>query len=172
MTLVEVLTSMLVLAVGVLGMLSVQSNAVKLMQNSYSQGQAAMLAHDLADRMRANAAAATATNSYVHSFDAAKARQGKQDSARNCSSSSCTGSQLADYDLQHWQHKIDRALPGAVSVVERTATAGSGGAKTDDFLITLRWDDDRSGSTGTECDPARRSADDLDCWQMTVSFQP
>ena len=43
---------------------------------------------------------------------------------------------------------------------------------TDDWVpedeLTVRWDDDRSGSTGTTCPPA--SDDDLDCYTLTVTF--
>lgn len=170
-TLIEVLTSILILSVGVLGMISVQSSAMRFLQSSRSQGEAALLVNDLADRMRANSAIATSDNVYVHSFeDSSSGDDTQTSSVKSCVDNACSRTELAAYDLDQWQQQLADALPGCSAAVERTATAGTGGATTDDFLITVRWDDDRSGSTGTECDPALKTADDLDCWQLTVSF--
>ncbi len=178
MTLIEVLTSMLILSVGVLGMISVQSSAMRFLQSSHSQGDAAMLVNDLADRMRANQAIATSDNAYVHQFgssivdDEQEAGQdtGNDTNAKDCASDTCNSAEMAAFDLEQWQEQLARSLPDATAVIARTATAGTDGAKTDDFLITVRWDDDRSGSNGTECDPTKKTAADLDCWQLTVSF--
>ena len=47
---------------------------------------------------------------------------------------------------------------------------------TDNFVVTVRWDDDLSGSTGTTCqrvppDPnIAVTPADLECYQLTIGF--
>jgi type IV pilus assembly protein PilV len=165
-SLIEVLTSMLVLAVGMLGMIAVQTNATRFLQTSHSQGTAAMLAYDIGDRMRANTPEVT-SNTYNHTYNSAST---SESSVTDCTSNACSSAELAAFDVDEWQTLLSDNLPASRASIARTATAGTGGATTDDFLISVHWDDDRSGSTGTECDPADKTSDDLDCWQITVSF--
>jgi hypothetical protein len=79
---------------------------------------------------------------------------------------------MAAYDISEWQNQIKgyttaggtvvpAMLPSAAGAVARIGTSTS-------FLISVRWDDDHSGSTDTNCPPA--DADDLDCYQITVTF--
>ena len=53
-TLIEVLIAMLVLAVGLLGLASLQAYSLRNTQSAYNRSLATELAYDLADRMRAN----------------------------------------------------------------------------------------------------------------------
>jgi type IV pilus assembly protein PilV len=166
MTLIEVLVSLLVISVGVLGMIALQANSMRFLQSSHSQGTAAMLANDVADRMRANGLETNNNNGYNHAFNGVH----ESTTVADCTAQPCTSAQLANYDLDQWQHLLTASLPSASSAIARTTTAGTGGATTHNFLVTIRWDDDRSGSTGTECDPAQKTSADLDCWQITVSL--
>ena len=170
MSLIEVLVSMLIISIGVLGMIATQANAMRFLQSSHSQGAAAMLADDLANRIRANATEAIDKNAYVHRFNSSGESTQETDTIMNCAFVACGSGELASWDLSQWQQTMMASLPSASSAVTRSATAGTGSATTHDFLITLRWDDDRSGSTGTECDAGKKTSADLDCWQMTVSF--
>src|SRR3546814_3969485 len=58
--LIEVLVSMLILGVGILGMIGLQLNALQFNQTAAFRSHATFLAYDIADRMRANAPAALA----------------------------------------------------------------------------------------------------------------
>jgi type IV pilus modification protein PilV len=62
-SLFEVLIALVVLSVGLLGLASLQTNTLKFNQGAYLRTQATNLAYDMADRMRANRAAAIA-NAY------------------------------------------------------------------------------------------------------------
>ena len=53
-SLIEVLVAMVVLAVGLLGLLAMQTRGVQLNQAAYFQSQAMFMAHDIVERMRAN----------------------------------------------------------------------------------------------------------------------
>ncbi len=53
-TLIEVLVALFVLAVGLLGVISLQAETLKLNQQSFTSTQALFFANDMAERMRAN----------------------------------------------------------------------------------------------------------------------
>jgi len=57
MTLIEVLVSVLILAVGLLGVAVIQLNALKYTDSSRMVSQASFIAYDMLDRIRANSGA-------------------------------------------------------------------------------------------------------------------
>jgi len=57
MTLIEVLVSVLILAVGLLGVAVIQLNALKYTDSSRMTSQASFIAYDMLDRIRANSGA-------------------------------------------------------------------------------------------------------------------
>jgi type IV pilus assembly protein PilV len=128
-TLVEVLVSLVVLSIGLLGMarlilLSSHSN-----DRAYMRSQATALAYEMLDNMRANAAAAVA-HSYDTPLSTVPANPG------SCAGSACSQTQLALYDVYNWkQHLAGGALPsGTGSVVTSTSTPVSA-------TIIVQWDD-------------------------------
>ena len=151
-TMIEVLVTVLILAVGVLGVAAMQVTTLKNLNSSYSTGVAALVTDDFVERMRANDSVATA-GTYIHST----APTGSTD----CVANVCTATQLADYDMATWWALMSTTLPLASGQVTRV-----GGTNT--FVVTVRWDDNRNGSTGTNC-PVQSSAD-LECYQFRVSL--
>src|SRR3982750_3403585 len=57
MTLIEVLVSVLILAIGLLGAAAFQLNALKYTDSARMTSQASFIAYDMMDRIRANSAA-------------------------------------------------------------------------------------------------------------------
>jgi len=55
-TLIEVLVSMIVLAIGLLGLAGLQMSSLRNNLSAYHRSQATQLAYDMADRMRTNIA--------------------------------------------------------------------------------------------------------------------
>ncbi|MCZ6797094.1 MAG: type IV pilus modification protein PilV [Gammaproteobacteria bacterium] len=151
-TMIEVLVTVLILAVGVLGVAAMQVTTLKNLNSSYSTGIAAIVTDDFVERMRANGAAALA-DTYIHSA----APTGTTD----CVGSVCDATQMASYDMESWWASLAAALPLATGQVTRV-----GGTNT--FIVTVRWDDDRNGSTGTNC-PVQSSAD-RECYQFRVTI--
>lgn len=134
--LVESMVSLLVLAIGLLGMSGLQITAVKQSQNAYYRTQATNLAHDIVDRMRANRNVAKTTNAYVSNYSQTHAV------SADCSSG-CTTSQIAKYDLMIWKSEIKSVLPkgqGAISF--------SGDSKIRKVLVAIKFDEYR-GETNT-----------------------
>jgi type IV pilus assembly protein PilV len=130
--LVEVLVSLLILSVCLLGLLGLQTKVMQFNQGALYQTRATVLAKDIIDRMRANS---QQVDLYVSFFDSAIP------SYTNCTSSSanCTTAQLADYDLAEWKNYVARVLPnGKGQITTIGAPANSV------YIITLQYDDSRS----------------------------
>lgn len=125
-TLIEVLVSVIILSIGILGILNLQSRALLDNQDAYLRSQAILLAYDLSDRIRANPgywnglidpADTTAIDDvldgakYTHCnvFDPPddKPVADPPDKPINCSAE-----KVAKYDLYRWQEEVKETLPG------------------------------------------------------------
>jgi type IV pilus assembly protein PilV len=153
-TMIEVLVTIIIIAVGVLGTAALQVTTLKNLSSSHSASVAAIVAHDFAERMRANPAAALAGN-YNH--DSAPTTY-----ETNCVSGPCDVANLAKYDKETWWTQLTAVLPSGSGEVE-PLVAGS-----NIFVLTVRWDEDRSGSTGVACPKA--SAADLECFRLNITI--
>lgn len=151
-TMIEVLVTVLILAVGVLGVAAMQVTTLQNLNISHSASTAEILTVDFGERMRANGTAALA-DTYNHTT----APTGFTDCVVNV----CTMTQLAGYDMGTWWNSLGASLPAASGQVARVGT-------TNTFSVTVRWDEDRSGSTGTNC--PKLSAADLECYQLQVTI--
>ena len=148
-TLIEVMVSIFVLTVGILGMAGMQAVSVRESQNTYFRMQADMLAADMADRMRANRedAADAASVNYVS--------DGTANAATDClgTVANCSAAQLAGYDVSQWLAQIDNSsIPGGVGTISRNAG-------TSQYTIQVFWDEDRNGSVATVANCVATAAD-------------
>ena len=71
--------------------------------------------------------------------------------------SSCTAAEMVDSDIADWATMVGN-LPGGRGII---------GNNTDGLLITVMWDDNGTGATGTDCDPT--DATDLTCYTLVVA---
>jgi type IV pilus assembly protein PilV len=115
------------------------------------RSQAVLTAYDMADRIRANPAAAAA-GTYNGNPAAATVNCVGADNA-------CSSADMATYDKAAWLTSLSILPGGAGEVVDN----GS-----DDYTIIVRWDEERSGATGTTCPP--ESATDLRCYTLGISL--
>jgi type IV pilus assembly protein PilV len=150
---IEVLVTIIIIAIGVLGAAALQVTTLKNLSTSHSASIAAIVVEDFSERMRANPTAALANN-YEHS-------EAPVPPYPDCVVNACSMADLAIYDMGTWWQQLTAALPSGRGEVARVGA-------TNRFVITVRWDEDRSGSTKTKC-PAE-SAADLDCYQFEVTI--
>jgi type IV pilus assembly protein PilV len=144
-TLVEVLISVLVLAVGVIGTAAMQLTALRTAQQSAFQTAAIQLAVEMADTMRANDQQMKLTGDsnpflavdYQSATDTAAAGSGT-----TCYSTNCNAEELAAFDIQEWKTRVKALLPGGRVRICR------------DFNP---WDN-AAGAYKWECTPAPASA--------------
>ena len=114
-TLVEVLVTMVILSVGLLGVAALHTASLRNNLDSALRSQASALASDIADRMRGNRSVALT---------------GAYDIAIGSTRTVVAGSPLADKDLNAWKTELARALPGGDGSIVRTG---------DVFTITVQW---------------------------------
>lgn len=118
MSLVEVLVTVVLISVGLLGVAALQLSSLKGNQESYARSQAAMLAGDILDRMRANQ---TGFNDGQYTVSTAFDAIGQ---------AGTRGGQ----DMADWQRAIDQLLPGGAAIA-----AGSVQRAGNIVTITIRW---------------------------------
>lgn len=143
-TLIEVLVSLLVLSVGMLGMAGLQGVSLRGNQAAYFRTMAGTLSVDIVERMRANLAAVEAGN-YDDVGGAATA---------NCFTAvGCSGTQMAAQDVLEWSATVTAILPLGTAVVCLDASPTDGTAATNAcdgagsvYAIKLWWDDNRNGT--------------------------
>ena len=150
-TLVEVMVALVIFSVSLLGLAALQAAALRDNHVADQNTVATQLARDMAERLRANQEGVT-SNLYDNI-------SGTAGSAPDCygQSSSCTPAQIAQLDSSEWLAAVTRALPSGTGTVRNN---GAG------FVITVMWDQDRSGATGTACSGDHNI--DLKCLSYTV----
>lgn len=131
-TLIEILVSVLVIALGLLTMASVQSNSVKFQKTSEFRAVATLLASDLADRMRANQPGVVAQGYAVNSgsFSEGLLTADNEGATQACGTidalgklQPCSEQQMAAEDMYEWRSRLRASLPNAsVHVSQYDAT--------------------------------------------------
>lgn len=137
-TLIEVLVAVLILSIGLLGLAELQVVGLRNNFSAYLRSQATQLTYDIAERMRANPAG-LAAGAYLGGA-----------TNDDCETDTCTGAQMAGYDLRQWQNALTAAqLPGGVASITQ-----AGGI----YRIEVSWSEMESGVYTTKT--------------FTTSFQP
>jgi len=137
-SLIEVLVSMLILLVGILGVAGLQTQGLTNTKSSYLRTQAAIFAEDIFDRMRSNREGAE-----LKRYDVADSSTITASAYNYTTGGIMTMQELATADLQDWYAKVSTTLPLAKFTIT-----------TDDeeiATLVLMWDDDKRGSVGTNC---------------------
>ncbi len=106
-SLLESLVAMVVLALGVLAMLTMQLRTLADTQTSTRRVQAIRLIEDLGERIRANPHAWEQQERYLSDWQGAAA----EPSATSCSARPCSATALAEHELAQWQLQVARSLP-------------------------------------------------------------
>ena len=135
-TLIEVLISLVVLSLGLLGLAALQASSLRSNQGAYYRSQAAQFAYNIADRMRANVVEASkgATSKYITTdVDDAVAKSVCTTLNGNCSSAN-----MAENDLYESYENLVLELPLVQADILFDATDNV-------FTVTLQWDENRDG---------------------------
>ena len=119
-SMIEVLVTVLILAIGLLGLAGLQSTALRSNHSALLRSQATVLAYDIADRIRANRTAAL-NGDYVVNLEG-----------------TLTGSSMVAADVSGWKGNLAAVLPEGDGAI---AHQRNGDRHT--FTITVQWDDTR-----------------------------
>lgn len=134
-SLVEVVVALFVLAIGMLGVMSMQVKSMQFSQSAYYYSQATYLANEILESMRSNRAAA---DTYLIELD-----ESTPVASVNCSEAGkvCTPQQLRDYNLSEWRKNVEQTLVSGKASVQRSG---------DYYAITVQFDDSRAESEQAE----------------------
>ncbi|MGE4340652.1 MAG: type IV pilus modification protein PilV [Pigmentiphaga sp.] len=128
-TLIEVLVSVLVLSIGLLGMAALQINAMKNNQSSFQRTQAIMLSYFMLDSMRTNRT---------------DALNGNYNMAKTCAVPAVGGS-LVSNDRHFWVQALKDNIANDNGTCGEIACAGT------TCTVRIYWDDGRgTGGSSTQ----------------------
>ena len=131
-SLIEILVTVVIVSIGLLGLAILQANSLRFNQDAYFRSVATAQAESMADRMRANPTGVAAGN-----YNAVSAIG----SGANCSAS-CTAANIALQDIFEWNTQNAAVLPSGLG----TVTVNNGM-----FTITVRWETRQARSNATAC---------------------
>lgn len=157
-TLIEILVAVLVLSVGILGLVGLESFSMQNNRTAHLRSQASILAYELADRIRANPG--------VDYSSLAPADNGCR--SFSGTATSCTPQEIGSQDLFDWQQQVGRSLPIA-DITQLTVAEGDAGdicQSSDYYKITITMaltaneEQILPNATGTEMDEFVKEQDD------------
>lgn len=141
-SLMEILVTVIVLSIGLLGLAGLQMTGMRNNHSAYLRSQATILANDVLDRMRANR-----TTALIGSYDTAIGTPATAPAA-NCdgqTTDNCTEAEMATLDIDQWKQNLANLLPSGDGSIARTAV----GTQTL-VTITIQWDDTRGQGAATQ----------------------
>jgi len=132
-SMLEVLITVFVLSIGLLGVAAMQATSIKLSHEAHLRSQASLLAYDIADRMRANPTSAIA-NAYDGDYTGTSSLD---TGCRNAGAGgACNTGRITTLDLNNWDFKLGQTFPGVLARIRTAVTQGQTIA-----TITLVWID-------------------------------
>lgn len=132
-TLLEILISLVVISLGILGVSTLQFNGLKSVQDAHYFVEASLLADDMGERIRVNSTAGSAYNTGMLSSASA---------STDCETQTCSSNAMASYDIAQWITAIAERLPSGAGKIAYAA----GSPKT--YALTIRW----TGLASGNCD--------------------
>ena len=153
-TLIEILVSLLIMTLGIVGVLKMQTQSLKSNQRAHFRTQADILSKDMLARMQANINEAR-QGSYVAAS--------KPGASPDCQTSACSETEIVTWDLYQWYEQVEQKLPECNASVEIL------GGNNKRYLISLRWDDKRN-SENLDTDACGNESGKVLCWGTVVQL--
>lgn len=166
LSLIEVLVSMVISAIGLMGLIGMQVGVMRSAKSAHLQSAANLLAADLADRMRANAAGHRAPLTYASAAGATWASvAGSSPAVKDCAAEPrCTATERIREDLAAWQRAIAAALPQGGGLVLGSADAG--------YQVVIGWRERAAtvdaANANAACPAAVSAPTDVRCFVVNV----
>lgn len=160
-SLIESLVSIVIMALGILGIVGVQMRTLADTQTGVRRAQAIRLVEDLSERAKVNPNALANIAQYVKGFGAPGAPP------VNCKSGVCNSEQLAQYDIAVWKQAVADTLPlGDAAVFLSADEATPANRRQLGIMISWRENEsdaaaaavftpDNTGAAGISCPPNR-----------------
>ena len=146
LTIIESLIALLVISIGLLGIAGLQLASVKQNSSALQHSKAVWAGYSMADRIRSNFA----------NFADYTGIDTDLSYTQDCTSGPCSNNELVTADAAEWTVKV-QDLPAGRGTVTGDATR---------LVVTVMWDDEGTGATGTNC--SGNSQVDLTCYSITL----
>lgn len=129
-TLVEVLVTAVIMAIGLLGIASIQVASLKTNESSYNRSQSAIFTYNLMDYIRANRESALNGDYNIGMSEFSDL-------------STPSGASIAETDRYNWFQALNNNIPSAEAAINCDANGIC--------VVKLQWDDTRAeGTTSTK----------------------
>ena len=152
--LVEILVSLLILSITLLGMASMQISGLRNSATSSYRTDATQLSYDIADSMRANTLAVD--DNVFDDVDVDSNDAVSDSGTGNClqlttsdNVESCSPDDMATADLSSWISRVRKKLPNAsisITCNDRDTTDADDCTDASTHTITLTWDENNDGN--------------------------
>lgn len=156
-TLIELMVSVFIFAIGVLGFASLQSRSIQATFDNGQRDQVVWLTQSLVDRIRVNSSVAAVSNyaTLLTDFDAADCAT----PATLCNAATCTAVEMSTFDV--WDLYCSNQFLGTSAIKDLSAnlscTDGTCDTVAENLLLTSTWcarsvESEQALSAGTVCD--------------------
>ena len=147
-SMIEVLVSLLVLGIGILGINALQASSMRSNQSAYLRTQAVFNSFDIVERIHSNKTGAEAGN-YNDPTPSINA---------NCvAAAGCSASAMAAHDVAEWEANVAATMPMGAAVVCLDSSPDDGTAASpacdnlgDYYAVKIWWDDNRDGTANMQ----------------------
>jgi len=146
LTIIEALVALLVISIGLLGIAGLQLVSIQQNSSALQHSKAVWAGYNMADRIRSN----------IANFANYTGIDTNSSYAQDCNSGPCNTNQLVTADAAEWADKI-QDLPAGRGTVTGNA---------DRLVVTVMWDDEGTGASGTNC--SGNAQVDLTCYSITL----
>jgi len=158
-SMIEVLVTIMILAIGLLGLAALQSRGQQFNHAAYIRTHATLLAYDIMEKIRIN-------EDFAQQDVAEGASNGKgyvaavrPSSSLDCFAENCTPAQLRTHDLSEWYDRLSATLPAGSGQI----TADNSTTPIIGYTVTITWAlRDNERNTGVETDKRSLS------WQLQL----
>ena len=147
--LIEVLVTVVIFTVGILGVIGLQTVALSSSHLSSLRSEATLLVSDMAERMRSNLGAVNpggGGTTYADAAPATNACRAIYATSVEAAPATCTPAELAADDLQDWVDQVEQRLRGGAGIVclDSTPDDGTPGAEDCDgsgdvYAVKVWW---------------------------------
>lgn len=133
-SLIEILISLLMISLGIMGLVTTQMNTMTNNREAYFRTQATVLAYDIIDRLRANREEAIAGSYVVELGD---------NSGTSCETN-CSPVQIAQADIFDWKSSLADKLPGGDGAVSEIINVDNS------YTVNVQWQQNDGETTSLD----------------------
>lgn len=154
-TLMEILVTLFVLAIGLLGVAGMQSAGLRQSAITGMDTQVQVLVQDLAETILANDVAGEGHYAFA---------EVPQTMGADCMAAPCNRAQLAQYNVWRWAQMVGNSLPDYELSISHSPADSA-------YTIVLTWDSAREGEDYEAADCALDDSLNPGCFAMSVGHQ-